>query len=76
MVFNDTFSYIPAISFIGGGNWSASENHWQTLSHNVISSTPHHEKNYIIRHFTGIFENWIPESGTTISGFVDNNKKK
>ena len=34
------------ISFIGGGNWSTrrkqptSASHWQTLSHNVVSSTP------------------------------------
>jgi len=35
-----------AVSFIGGGNrenhWSATS-HWQTLSHNVVSSTPCHE---------------------------------
>jgi hypothetical protein len=30
----------------------------------------------IIRHFTGNFENEIPESGTTISGFADNKNKK
>jgi hypothetical protein len=31
-----------------------------------------------MRHFTGNFENKIPESdsGTTISGFADNKKKK
>jgi hypothetical protein len=36
-----------AVSFIGGGNRNTLENqrpvasHWQTLSHNVASSTPH-----------------------------------
>jgi hypothetical protein len=35
------------VSFIGGGKQSAGENHrpatshWQTLSQNVVSSTPH-----------------------------------
>jgi hypothetical protein len=32
--FQQYFSYIVAVSFIGGGNRS----HWQTLSHNVVSS--------------------------------------
>ena len=54
MVFNATFlsyfSYIVAISFIGGGNRSNAESHrpaashWQTLSHNVVSSTPRHQR--------------------------------
>jgi hypothetical protein len=36
------FSYIVAVSFIGGGKWNSQENHWtaashwQTLSHNVV----------------------------------------
>ena len=44
-----------AVCFIGGGNrtWTGvpGENHrlvashWQTLSHNVVSSTPRHERN-------------------------------
>ena len=44
------FSYIMAVSFIGGGNRSTAENHqpvasyWQTLSHNVVSSTPRDEQ--------------------------------
>ena len=44
IVFNA--SYIVAVSFIGGGNWSGwrkpltCTSHWQTLSHNVVSSTP------------------------------------
>ena len=44
------FSYIVAVSFIGGGNGVPRENHrpaagqWQTLrSHDVVSSIPHHE---------------------------------
>ena len=35
------------VSFIGGGNWNTQRkpvtSHWQTLSHNVVSSTPRHE---------------------------------
>jgi len=51
MVFNAIFnkcSYIVAVSFIGGGNLSTQKNHrsvashWQTLSHNGVSSTPRH----------------------------------
>ena len=44
--FQQYFSYIMAISFIGGGNRSTRENHlpvashWQTLSHNVVSTSP------------------------------------
>ena len=33
-------SYIMAVSFIGEGNRSTQR---QTLSHKVVSSTPHHE---------------------------------
>jgi len=37
-----------AVSFIGGGNrntWRKPvASHRQTLSHNVVSSTPHHEQ--------------------------------
>ena len=32
-----------AVSFIGGGNGVPGESHWQTLSHNVVSSTHQHE---------------------------------
>ena len=44
--FQKYFSYIVVVSFIGGRNRSTKRNHrpvashWQTLSHNVISSTP------------------------------------
>jgi len=45
------FSYILAVSFIGGGNRNTgikttdlSPSNWQTLSHNVVSSTPCHER--------------------------------
>jgi hypothetical protein len=51
MVFNATFNNISIISclsvFFGGGNRSTQRNprhvasHWQTISHNVVSSTPH-----------------------------------
>ena len=43
--FQQYFSYIVAVSFIGGGNrgkkhWPAASS-WKKLSHNVVSSTPH-----------------------------------
>ena len=48
MVFNATFNNIPVISWwsvllleeTGENNWPDTS-HWQTLSHNVVSSTPH-----------------------------------
>jgi hypothetical protein len=55
IVFNANFKNISVISwrsensFIGGGNQSTQRihrtvaSHLQTLSHNVVSSTPHHE---------------------------------
>jgi hypothetical protein len=36
--------YIMAVSFIGGGKHRPVASHWQTLSHNVVSSTPHNER--------------------------------
>ena len=43
VVFNDTFnnffSYIVVVSFIGGENHRPAANHRQTLSHNVVSLT-------------------------------------
>jgi hypothetical protein len=39
MVFNAPFNNI-SVSFIGGENHWPVANHWQTLSHNVVSSTP------------------------------------
>ena len=48
--FQQYFSYIEVVSFIGGGNRIPVENHWpaashwQTLSHNVVLSTPCHER--------------------------------
>ena len=47
--FQQYFSYIMTISFIGGGNQSTQRNpppatsHWHILLHNVVSSTPRHE---------------------------------
>ena len=44
--FQQYFSYNMEVSFIGGGYQSTPEkkkpaaSHWQTLSHNVVSSTP------------------------------------
>ena len=43
--FQQYFNYIVAISFIGGGNIRPASSHWQTWSHNVISSTHRHERN-------------------------------
>jgi hypothetical protein len=49
--FQQYFSYIEEVSFIGGGNWSPEKypNLTQVtnklLSHNVVSSTPHLERN-------------------------------
>jgi len=54
MVFNDTFSNISAISWrsvllveqtgVPAENHRPTTSHWQTLSHNVVSSTLHHER--------------------------------
>jgi hypothetical protein len=53
MVFNATFNNISAISWrlvllfketgVPGGNHWPVPSHWQTLLHNVVSSTPPHE---------------------------------
>ena len=54
MVFNVTFNNISAISWrsvllvdetgiLGENHWPAAS-HWQTLSHNIVSSTPRHER--------------------------------
>jgi hypothetical protein len=49
MVFNTTFKHISAISWwsvllvgVPEENHRPAARHWQTLSHNVASSTPHH----------------------------------
>ena len=46
--FQQYFSYIVAVSFIGGGNRSTRRkhptSHYKTLSHYVVSSTPPHER--------------------------------
>jgi hypothetical protein len=54
MVFNSTFNNISVISWwsvllveetgVPGENHWPVVSHWQTLSHNVVSSTPHHER--------------------------------
>ena len=51
---NATFNNIPAISWLSvllveetgvpDENHQAASSHWQTISHNVASSTPHHEQ--------------------------------
>jgi len=54
MVFNTTFNNISVISWGSvllveetrvprDNHWPAAS-HWQTLSHNVVSGTPHHER--------------------------------
>ena len=48
MVFNATFNNISVISWrsvllVEENHWPV-VSHWQTLSHNVASSTPHHER--------------------------------
>jgi hypothetical protein len=53
MVFNATFNNIPVILWrsvllmeetgVPGENHWPVASHWQTLSHNVVSSTPHNE---------------------------------
>jgi hypothetical protein len=48
MVFNVTFNNISVILWrsvlLLEATGVPGENHWQTLSHNVISSTPRHER--------------------------------
>ena len=50
MVFNATFNNISVSVLLVGETGVPGENHWpiashwQTLSHNVVSSTPHHER--------------------------------
>ena len=54
MVFNATFNNISAISWqsvllvedtgVPGENHRPTASHWQTLSHNVVSSTPRQER--------------------------------
>jgi hypothetical protein len=54
MVFNTTFNNISAISWgwdllveetgVPGENRQPVTSNWQTLSHNVVSSTPRHER--------------------------------
>jgi hypothetical protein len=54
MEFNDTFNNISAISWrsvllvgetrVPGENHRPVASHWQTVSHNVVSSTPRNER--------------------------------
>jgi len=60
MVFNVTFNSVSAISWMSvllmeetevpGGNHRHAARHRQTLSHNVISSTPRHERDSNSQH--------------------------
>ena len=57
MVFNTTFKNISIMSWLSvllvGENGGPGEtqrpvaSHWQTLPHDVVSSTPRHERDYI-----------------------------
>ena len=47
-------------------HWSAAS-HWQTLSHNVVSSTPHHEQGSIGIHHK---HNWKDKKKSTRQGFL------
>ena len=60
MVFNTTFNNISVISSLsillvkvtrvpGENHWPATSC-WQTLSHNIVSSTPHHKRNSNFQH--------------------------
>jgi len=54
MMFNATFNNVSVISWwsvllveetrVPGENHQPAASHWQTLSHNVDSSRPHHER--------------------------------
>ena len=56
MVFNATFNNISVISWwsvllvektgVPGENYRSVASHWQTLSHNVVSSTPRNERKF------------------------------
>jgi hypothetical protein len=50
LVLNATFNNISAISWqpdlLVGGTGAPGENHWQILSHNVVSSTPRHKTGF------------------------------
>ena len=58
MVFNATFNNISVISWrsvslvkemgVPGENHKPAASHWQTLSHNVVSSTPRHERGFVL----------------------------
>jgi len=54
MVFNATFNNISVISWLSdllgeekGENHRPATSHWQIVSHNVVSSTPRHERDKI-----------------------------
>jgi hypothetical protein len=42
--FQQYFSYNLPVNYIGGEKHRPAAGHCQTLSHNVVSSTPHHER--------------------------------
>ena len=69
--FQQYFSYIVAVIFVGAGNRSTRNkthrpvaSHWQTLSHNVVSSTPRHERD--VKHHKPI----IPDLNKFIRSYV------
>ena len=66
MVFNATFNNISVISWRSvlfvketGENHEPVASHWQTLSHNVVSSTPHLEQGFNSQLQLGLMEELI-----------------
>ena len=54
MVVNATFNNILVLSWLSvllvpGENHRPAASHRQTVSHNVVSSTPHHEREYSLQ---------------------------
>jgi len=74
MVFNTTLNNISVISwlvrFIGGGNQRPVASHWQTLSHNVISSTAGFELTTVV--VIGIKSNYHTITAMTTQDCVGN----
>jgi hypothetical protein len=73
IVFNATFTNISAISWrsvllveetgVPGKNHRHVASNWQTLSHNVVSSTPHHEQGFPTskNFYRSPFSKWPPQ---------------
>jgi hypothetical protein len=66
---NGCFSYIVAVSFIGGENHRPVASHWQTLSHNVVSGTPRHERGSKSQRVSGD-RHWTHKTSLTPHHFI------